>query len=204
MSRLTTDVAFSSSVKAEQERLGSRAQYLRLEQGHGWPDRITPELAHQIARTRSFYFGTASAAGQPYIQHRGGPAGFLTVIDDSTLGFADYRGNRQYITLGNLAENPRAFIFLMSYAERRRIKLWGTAQVVEGDAAVLARLRGADGEVPQRAILFRIAAWDRNCPQHIPVLLPAEEVEATFAELRQQIRSLEDEVARLNGESVRR
>ena len=140
MSHPASDVAFSPSVKAEQVRHGSRAQYEHMEQGKGWSSTITPDLAASIAEARSFYLATASAEGQPYIQHRGGPRGFLRALDDKTLAFADYRGNRQYITTGNLAENPRAYIFIMDYVRQRRTKLWGTAKVVEGDEALLSKL----------------------------------------------------------------
>jgi len=177
MARTPSDVAFTPSVKAEQVRHGSREQYRRMEERGGWQSTITPDLAAFIASMRSFYLGTSSAEGQPYIQHRGGPPGFLKVLDPGTLGFADYRGNRQYITAGNLAENPRAFIFLMDYARRIRIKLWGEARVVEGDESLLARLRDPGYRaVPERAILFAVKAWDRNCAQHIPTLVPAEEL----------------------------
>lgn len=196
--RPASDVAFSASVKSEQEKRGSRSHYARMEERGGWPDRIMPDLEQLIGSVRSFYLGTASAAGQPYIQHRGGPPGFLRVLDATTLGFADYRGNRQYITLGNLAENPRAFIFLMDYAQRLRIKLWGSARVVEGDAALLSRLSEVAGGAPERCILFRVDAWDRNCPQHIPRLLPAEDVERTIGALEAKVVELE---ARLRGEA---
>ena len=136
----TTDVAFTAAVKALQSRRGSRAAYARLEERGGWSATITEDLAAFIADRDSFYLATANAAGQPYIQHRGGPRGFLRVLDDRTLGFADFRGNRQYITAGNLAENDRAFIFLMDYENRQRIKMWGRARVVDDDTALLARL----------------------------------------------------------------
>jgi predicted pyridoxine 5'-phosphate oxidase superfamily flavin-nucleotide-binding protein len=173
----SSDVAFTPAVKAIQTRKGSRRGYAGMEQRGSWPTRITPELAGFIERQTSVFLGTASQDGQPYIQHRGGPAGFLKVLDGKTLGFADYRGNRQYITLGNLAENPRAFIFLMDYANRVRIKLWGSGRVVEGDDALLARLSDKPGGAPERAILFHVDAWDRNCPQHIPQLFAAEDVQ---------------------------
>ncbi len=169
MARPASDIAFTPSVKAEQERNGSRAQYARMEQARGWANTVTPDLAAQIAATRSFYLGTTNAEGQPYIQHRGGPAGFLQVLDEHTLAFADLSGNRQYITAGNLADNPRAFIFIMDYARRRRVKIWGRARVVENDDELLARLRPTEGHaVAERSIVFEIEAWDRNCPQHIP------------------------------------
>lgn len=198
MSHYPSDVAFTPSVKAEQERHGSRKQYRRMETEHGWSSAITPELAKFIAGMRSFYLATASAEGQPYIQHRGGPAGFLKVIDETTLAFADYRGNRQYITAGNLAENPRAYIFLMDYAHRVRVKIWGEAKVVEDDPALLEGLVDpAYGAVPERAIVFSVKAWDRNCPQHIPRLIPVEDAAAAFAGLEQRVASLEAENAEL-------
>ncbi len=193
-SRPTTDIAFSPSVKALQERLGSRAAYARLEAKGGWQSTVTPELAAFVAARDSFYLATASADAQPYIQHRGGPQGFLKVLDERTLAFADYGGNRQYISAGNLADNPKAFVFLMDYATRTRIKLWGRARAVEDDPALLARLAPPGGKPRvERAIVFELAAWDANCPQHIPLKHDAEEVEA----LRARIAALERENAGL-------
>jgi predicted pyridoxine 5'-phosphate oxidase superfamily flavin-nucleotide-binding protein len=193
--RPTTDVAFTASVKALQERLGSRRAYARLEARGGWAGAITPQLGRFIAERDSFYLATANADGQPYVQHRGGPKGFLKVLDERTLAFADYSGNRQYITVGNLAENAKAFIFLTDYATRTRIKLWGTARAVD-DPELLARLAAANGNArPERAILFEIAAWDANCPQHIPRKYDAEAVDALVAELRATIARLEQENA---------
>ena len=167
--RAASDVAFSASVKAVQKRLGSRAAYRRMEQGDGWQTEITAELAAFIAERNSFYMATASADGQPYIQHRGGPKGFLRVLDDKTLAFVDFAGNRQYITLGNLAENDRAFLFLMDYAHQRRVKLWGRARVVENDADLIAELMPARTAARgERVIVFEVVAWDVNCRQHIP------------------------------------
>jgi len=162
--RLVSDIAFTPAVKAVQEQKGSRSAYARTD----WSDCITPRLAAFIAERDSFYLGTASADGQPYIQHRGGPPGFLKVLDDKTLAFADFRGNRQYITAGNLAENPKAYIFLMDYASRRRIKIWGRARVVDDDPALLTRITDSvyKGK-PEQVVLFTIEAWDANCPQHI-------------------------------------
>ncbi len=178
-SRSTTDVAFTPSVKAVQERRGSRAAYARVEQRGGWEQRVTPALAAFLAERDSLYLATASADGQPYVQHRGGPKGFLRVLDERTLAFADFRGNRQYISLGNLAENDRAFLFVMDYEHQRRIKIWGRARVVEDDPALLAALAdpGYDG-VPEQAIVFHVEAWDTNCPQHIPRLVPADDGES--------------------------
>jgi uncharacterized protein len=196
----SSDVAFTAAVKAVQERRGSRRAYRRLEEKGGWRTTVTPELAQFIAERDSVYFATCNREGQPYIQHRGGPKGFLRVIDERTLAFADYSGNRQYITTGNLAENDRAFLFLPDYAHRRRIKIWGRARVVEDDAALVARLmpQGYRAEAEQ-AILFTIAAWDANCPQHIPQKFEAADVDAVVAPLYARIAALEAEIVRLRG-----
>ena len=198
MSRPASDIAFTPAVKAEQEKRGSRAQYHRMEQAGGWATTVTVDLARQLAGTRSFYLGTVNGEGQPYIQHRGGPPGFLHTLDEKTLAFADLGGNRQYISTGNLTENPRAFIFVMDYARRRRVKIWGRMRVVEDDADLLARLRPATGAASaERVFLFTIEAWDRNCPQHIPQLLPAGEVESAIRALQARITDLELENAQL-------
>jgi predicted pyridoxine 5'-phosphate oxidase superfamily flavin-nucleotide-binding protein len=193
-----SDVAFTPAVKAVQQRKGSRAGYARMEAGRGWRTTVSPDLADYLADLDMFYLGTASTAGQPYIQYRGGPPGFLKVLDDKTLGFADFGGNRQYITLGNLSENPKAFLFLMDYANSRRVKVWGTARVVEGDAALLEKLR--DPEYPaevERAILFTIEAWDVNCPQHIHPRFSARQIAPAIEQLQTRIAELEAEVERL-------
>lgn len=201
MGRPVSDVAFTPSVKAEQERRGSRRQYEAMERGRGWASTVTPDLAAMLASARSIYLGTASAAGQPYIQHRGGPPGFIKALDERTLGLADLAGNRQYITAGNLAENPRAFIFLMDYARRRRVKIWGTARMVEDDERLLASLTPADGRaIAERVLLFSIEAWDRNCPQHIPQLVPVEDVEAALQSFRKRISELEEACGRAKNE----
>jgi len=203
MKHPASDVAFSPAVKAVQEQRGSRTGYARMEEKGGWRTVITSELADFLARTRSFYLATASAEGQPYIQHRGGPEGFLRVLDEKTLGFADYAGNRQYITTGNLSENARAMMFVMDYAARRRLKLWGKARLISADAALLARLwpQGYAAR-PEQAILFELAAWDSNCPQHIPRLFAAEDVGETIRAMQARIRELEQKVARLSGPST--
>ncbi|RIL07723.1 MAG: pyridoxamine 5'-phosphate oxidase [Proteobacteria bacterium] len=172
--RPTTDVAFTKSVKALQTRAGSRDAYARLEATGGWQDRVTPKLAEMLAGLDSFFLATASAAGRPYVQHRGGPPGFLRVLDARTLAFADFSGNRQYISAGNLAENDQAFLFLMDWSARRRIKVWGRARVVDDDPVLLARLSDPSYDAePERAIVFTIEAWDTNCRQHIPRLVRA-------------------------------
>jgi len=185
-------------VKAAQARKGSRAAYAEMESAGSWETRLTSELIAFIAAQRSVFLATASAIGQPTIQHRGGPPGFLRVIDDRTIGFADFAGNRQYITLGNLSENPKACLLLIDYAQRRRVKIWGEARVVENDAALMARLTPAGYRArPEQAILFTVAAWDVNCPQHIPPKIDAAEVAATVAARDKRIADLEAELAAL-------
>ena len=198
-----SDVAFTPTVKAIQARKGSRRGYAKMEQRGSWETRITPELATFIAAQTSVFLATASADGQPYIQHRGGPAGFLRVLDERTIGFVDFAGNRQYITQGNLAENPKAYLFLIDYAHRRRIKIWGEARVVEGDAELTARLM-PDGYKarPEQVILFTVSAWDSNCPQHIPQRFDAEDVAAALAERDTRIAQLEAEIKSLRGAPV--
>lgn len=187
-----SDVAFTDTVKAAQTRLGSRAAYARMERDSGWETTITDDLRDFISEQSSFFLATANADGQPYIQHRGGPPGFLHVLDDETLAFADFRGNRQYISIGNLAENPKVQLFLIDYAARRRVKIWGEARVVEGDSALLATLSSADYAARvERAIVIHVSAWDANCPQHIPQRFEAKDVAAALAERDRRIAELE-------------
>ena len=196
MTRFTSDIAFTPAVKAAQERLGSRDGYARMEEKGGWRDRVSEDLAAFISQRDSFCLATASAEGQPYIQHRGGPPGFLAVLDDKTLAFTDFSGNRQYISTGNLSENDRAYIFLMDYPNRRRIKIWGTARVVEDDPALLEKLMAPGYEArPERAILFTIEAWDMNCPQHITPRYNDDEILGLIAPLKARIAELEAQLA---------
>ncbi len=194
--QFASDIAFTPSVKAIQTEKGSRGPYEKVEQGRGWQTTVTAELRDFIENLNMFYLGTANTEGQPYIQYRGGAPGFLKVIDSSTLGFADFGGNHQYITLGNLADNPKAFLFLMDYANSRRIKLWGTARVVEDDQELLNQLRDSDypGRV-ERAILFSIEAWDINCPQHIHKRFPQSQVAPIIENLQARVRGLEGKLA---------
>ena len=197
---VSSDVAFTPAVKEVQRRRGSRRAYERVEEGGGWRTEIDAELAAFIAAQTSCFLGTASAGAQPYIQHRGGPPGFLRVLDPSTLAFADYRGNRQYISTGNLGENPRVHLFLIDYAHRQRVKIWGEARVVESDPAFLASLGPPDsGARAEQAIVIRVTAWDRNCPQHIPQRFDAPAVAAALAERDARIAALEEELRRLRG-----
>ncbi|WP_315812482.1 pyridoxamine 5'-phosphate oxidase family protein [Bradyrhizobium sp. SZCCHNR2028] len=196
------DVMFSPAAKAIQARKGSRDSYAHVEQSRGFRHAVDADLAGRLAEATSFYLATASADGQPYIQHRGGPKGFLKVLDSHTLAFADFSGNRQYITQGNLSENPHAYIFIMDYAHRRRVKIWGTARVVEDDAALTASLMpGGYKARPEQVILFTISAWDTNCPQHIPQKFDAADVAEALAVRDARIAELEAELAKLKGES---
>jgi hypothetical protein len=194
---VTDDIVFTPSVRRAQQARGSHAAESRRARS-GWRVEIDDDLRAFIAERDSFYFGTASAAGRPYIQHRGGPKGFLKPLGPTTLGFADFAGNRQYITIGNLAENDQAHIFLMDYPGRQRVKLWGRARVVEGDADLLGRLSdpGYPGK-PQRAILFEIEAWDINCRQHIRPRYDEGQLRALVVGLTERIAGLEAELARL-------
>jgi predicted pyridoxine 5'-phosphate oxidase superfamily flavin-nucleotide-binding protein len=199
----SSDVAFTSAVKEIQARKGSRNAYARVEQNGGWRTEVSEDLAAFLAETNSLYFATASADGQPYIQHRGGPKGFVKVLDKNTLAFADYSGNRQYITQGNLSENPKAHIFVMDYAHRRRVKIWGEARVVDDDAALMKSLMPQGYKArPEQVILFKIAAWDTNCPQHIPQKFDAADVAAALASRDARIAELETELAALRGQPV--
>jgi predicted pyridoxine 5'-phosphate oxidase superfamily flavin-nucleotide-binding protein len=197
----SSDVAFTPSVKAVQARKGSREAYARMEERGGFETRITPDLAAFITAQTSVFLATANGDGQPYIQHRGGPPGFLRVLDESTVGFADFAGNRQYITQGNLADNPKAYLFLLDYAFRRRVKIWGEAHVVESDAELTAKLM-PDGyrASPEQAILFTVSAWSRNCSQHIPQRFEAADVAAALVERDSRIKALEAEVRRLQSD----
>jgi len=194
----SSDVAFTPAVKNIQARKGSRRSYARIEEQGAWQTRVTPDLAEFIGAQTSVFLATANGQGQPYIQHRGGPPGFLKVLDDRTLAFADFAGNRQFITQGNLAENPKAQLFLIDYAHRRRIKIWGEARVVEDDAELIAKLMPQGYRArPEQAILFTVSAWDSNCPQHIPQRFEAADVAAALQERDERIKLLEAEIERL-------
>lgn len=199
LSPLVSDVAFTPTVKEIQGRKGSRAAYERA----AWAQEIGPDLAAFIAAQTSFFLATANAAGQPYVQHRGGPRGFLHVLGPTTLGFANFSGNRQYISAGNLADNPKAFMFLIDYIHRQRVKLWGEARLVEDQPDLVAQLMPqgykARGE---GAILFEVAAWNANCPQHIPQRFEAADVAAALAGREARIAELETELATLRAQGT--
>ncbi|MEM7685067.1 MAG: pyridoxamine 5'-phosphate oxidase family protein [Pseudomonadota bacterium] len=189
-----SDVAFTHAVKARQTRLGSRDSQDRRD----WQDRVTPKLARFLSARTSFYFATVSETGHPYMQHRGGPPGFLKVLDDRSLAFADFTGNRQYISTGNLDGNDRVHLFFMDYANASRIKLWGRARIVEDDPDLLERLSDPDYRgIAERAIVITVEAWDINCPQHIPALHSEDTIRLVTQKLTRRIAELEAENAEL-------
>ena len=197
----SSDVAFTAAMKAIQSRKGSRDGYAKMEERGGFRTEIDQDLAARLAETNSFYLATASADGQPYIQHRGGPKGFVKILDKNTIAFADYAGNRQYITQGNLSENSRAYIFVMDYARRRRVKLWGEARMVDNDPALLQALMPKGYRArPEQVVVFKITAWDTNCPQHIPQKFDAADVAAALAARDARIAELEAELASAKGQ----
>jgi len=193
-----SDVAFSPAVKDVQHRKGSRHAYERMERERGWRTEIDAELREMIEAQTSVFLATASAQGQPYIQHRGGPPGFLRVMDSHTIAFADFTGNRQYITSGNLAENDRAHLFLLDYTTRSRVKVWGTARMVEDDPALVERLLPPGyGARADQALVFTVKAWDTNCSKHIPQRFEAADVAAALAARDARIEALQRELAAL-------
>ena len=192
----TADVLFSDAVKAEQARLGSRSSF----DDRDFQSAITDDLREFLSAIDTFFLATASADGRPYVQHRGGPPGFLKTIGNDMLAFADFAGNRQYITLGHLKENDRAHIFIPHFATQQRVKLWGRARVVEGDVELMERLVDPTYKArPQRAIVFRLEAWDSNCRQHIKPRYTEAEIAPAIDQLAKRIKELEEEVARLKG-----
>jgi len=201
----SSDVAFTPAVKEIQTRKGSRRAFAHVEQNGGWRTEVDEKLGAFLANTNSIYFATASVDGQPYIQHRGGPRGFIKVLDKNTLVFADFSGNRQYITQGNLSENPKAYIFVMDYAHRRRVKIWGEARVVDDDPALMTTLMPQGYKArPEQVILFKIAAWDTNCHQHIPQKFDAADVAAALASRDARIAELEAELASLKAAATKK
>ena len=195
MSAPASDIAFTPAVKAIQNRRGSREAYAKREAGGGFRTAITPDLVAFLAGIDTAFLATANSEGQPYAQHRGGPKGFIRALDDRTLGFADYRGNRQYVTLGNLAENAKAFLILMDYAHRRRVKIWGKARVVDDEETIALLMPEGYSARPEQAILFDVEAWDVNCPQHIPPKIDVAEAAEIVSALRARIAELERELA---------
>ena len=198
MSPYPSDVAFSKAVKDVQSARGSRAAYARVEQGGGFETEVTADLRAFLAEVDSAFLATASADGQPYVQHRGGPRGFIRARADGTLGFVDHAGNRQYVSTGNLSENDRYCLLLIDYASRRRIKVWGRARVVPATPELLAELAPAGYRArPEQVVLLTVSAWDANCPQHIPVKIDAADVARGRDALLARVTELETENARL-------
>jgi predicted pyridoxine 5'-phosphate oxidase superfamily flavin-nucleotide-binding protein len=197
MKRPASDVAFSDAVKRVQTERGSRAAYARVESGGGFETDVTDALRGFLAQIDTAFLATASADGQPYIQHRGGPKGFIRALDDQTLAFLDFAGNRQYVSTGNLTENPRVCLFLIDYAQRQRIKIWGSARVVPVDDALAARLSlGSYRARAEQVVVITVSAWDVNCPQHIPQKVDAKEAAEVIAKLQARIEELEGREAR--------
>ncbi len=193
--RYPSDIAFTESVKAIQSRKGSRRAYANMEQGGGWKTEISEDLKAFIEAQISVFLATANKEGQPYIQHRGGPPGFLKVLDEKTIGFVDFNGNRQFISSGNLIDNPKFHLFLIDYANKQRVKLWGEAQIVESDDALVAKLMPPNYKArAEQVILLKITAWDANCPQHIPQRYEATEVGKAIASRDRKIEALETEI----------
>lgn len=195
----SSDIAFTPTVKAIQAERGSREAYAKQEARGGFRTVIDDYLIDFLASVDTAYLATANAMGQPYAQHRGGPKGFIRALDDHSVAFADFTGNRQYISTGNLAENDKAFLFLMDYAHRRRIKLWGRARI-SADPEIIAKLLPENYRAtPDQAIIFTVDAWDINCPQHIPQKFDASDVAAAIKKLNARIAELESENAQLKG-----
>jgi hypothetical protein len=196
-----SDIVLTPAARREQTKRGTAKHYDRKMEA-GYPDRVTPDLEGFIGTLDTAFLATVSADGAPYIQHRGGPKGFIKVLDKNTIAFTDYSGNRQYISQGNLSENPKAQIFVMDYAHRRRVKIWGEARVVEDDPALTRSLMPQGYRArPEQVILFKVVAWDTNCPQHIPQRFDAADVAAALAQRDERISELEAELAKLKGES---
>ncbi|TJY35947.1 pyridoxamine 5'-phosphate oxidase family protein [Pontimicrobium aquaticum] len=186
-----SDIVFTPSVKKIQKEKGSRNNYSRMEKYGAWNTEVTPDLKAFLSKIDSFYFGTSNSEGQPYIQHRGGDKGFLKAIDDEHLGFADFSGNMQYISVGNLSENDKATIFLMHYPSQSRIKIWGTAKI-SNDRNIIELLTDNFYKARvERAIIFKVKAWDMNCRQHIKQRFTAEDIEKITQPLNQKINELE-------------
>ncbi len=193
--KYTSDIAFTPSVKAVQEKFHSRINYARMEESGGWQYEVTPQLEEFLASIDSFYLSTSNESGQPYTQHRGGPKGFLKVLDNNQLAFADFSGNRQYITIGNLSDNNKAFIFLMDYASQTRIKVWGTAKVEDENIELMDSLSDSSYKARvERAIIFTVEAWDVNCRQHIQKRFTEEEIIKITAPLKERIIELEKRI----------
>ena len=202
MRRKFTEIAFTPGVKAAQTRYGTRKVYENFVKQGIEEDFLTQEEIEFIQARDSFYLGTVSSNGYPYIQFRGGAKGFLKVIDHQTLGFADFKGNLQYISVGNLADSDRVFLFLMDYAHRRRLKIWGRGKVIDNNPKLLEQLIVPNySAVVERGIIITIEAMSWNCPQHIPIRYSEAEVLAKIEPLEARIKELEIALAEKNTRS---
>jgi uncharacterized protein len=200
MSHRYAEIAFTPTVKKAQEELGSRGAYARMESGAETRNhRLGAAEAQFIAARNSFYMATVGETGWPYIQHRGGPTGFVRVLDDATIGFADFRGNRQYISVGNMMTDDRVSLFFMDYPNKTRLKLFGRAKIIgSDDEATLSRLEIADYRARvERGFLIRVEGFDWNCPQHITERYTLDDVRALTAPLNARITELEAQLARI-------
>jgi len=192
MTRAFTQLSFSPAVKAAQASYGARDHGLRLEQKEPANDRLTDDLMKFIAGADSFFIATASRDGWPHVQHRGGPAGFLKILDDRTLAFADYAGNKQYITVGNLSENDRVLLFLIDYERGRRLKVWGRSRAIDDDPILLGRVRDPDYPAKaERVIRIDVMAFDLNCRQHFPKLVRERTVDRLTRDYEARLAALE-------------
>ena len=206
MARAFAEIAFTPAVRAVQQQQGSAksyAKFLTPEAERG--DRLGPAETSFIAARDGFYQATVSETGWPYVQFRGGPVGFVKVPDEKTLAYADFRGNRQYVSVGNLAKNDRISLILMDYPNRRRLKIWGRSRIVEAseDPALIAQLHDPDYRAkPERALVITVEAFDWNCPQHIPPRLTLEELEPHLAPLREELARLQAENAALQAQDA--
>lgn len=199
MARQFTHIAFTPGVKEIQRRYGSRSIYENFLRGGVSEDHLSAKETDFIAARDSFYMGTVSSNGWPYVQFRGGPKGFLQVLDDKTLGFVDFKGNLQYLSVGNLSENDRVFLFLMDYRNRRRLKIWGRAQVIDDNPKLIQQLANTDYTAePERVIRIKVEAFDWNCPQHIPIRYSEAEVAEMIDPLTTRIQELESKLAELS------
>jgi hypothetical protein len=187
------DIASTPSVRAAQRAMGSDRVYGNFKGDRSF-DKFTPNEAAFIAARDSFYMATVSETGWPYVQHRGGPQGFLKVVDEKTVAFADYRGNRQYISVGNLAAEARAALILVDYPARARLKIYAHIEAVPIDDDLAALVAEPDYSAkPERVFVLRLAAFDWNCPQHITPRFTEAEVTAAMAPLHDRLTSLEAE-----------
>jgi len=206
MARAFAEIAFTPAVLAEQVHQGSAESYAKFLDPAAAPgNRLGPAEAAFVAQRDGFYQATVSETGWPYVQFRGGPRGFLKLLDEGTLAYADFRGNRQYLSVGNLKGDDRVALILVDYPNRRRLKVWGHARIVDvkEDPDLVARLHDPAYKArPERAVVIAVAALDWNCPQHLPQRYTLEELEPALSQLRAELQRLQAENAALRGETA--